>query len=232
MWQLRLAPTGRFWLKVEAKSELSLSDAEFVRLGGRPGHEGLFKIEGQPLAGKPATLRVELTSDATSPTFELVSLDARSLQTIDLQRAGDDEFVGTFVPPAGRFRVVAKGVDQIGLPFQRMRKGVFRGEVIEVIPPVAGRVTPGATTPVTFTVRNYGPPVRLTMTATGDTGTLLPVQPALMRLDQNAQGTATVRVTIPADAAPESVIQVFFTAAGDDDSASVNYARAQMVVRR
>jgi von Willebrand factor A domain-containing protein 7 len=230
-WQLRVAPTGRFWLKIEAKSELSLVDVEFVRPGGRPGHEGLFKIEGQPLAGRPATLRVELTPDATSPTFELVSVDAHSLQTVDLQSVGDDEFVGTFTPPSERFRVMARGVDRIGVPFQRMRGGMFRGEIIEVIPPVAHPVTRGTIAPVTFTVRNYGPPVRLTMTATGDKGTLLPVQPAVMPLAQNAEGHATVRVTVPEDAAPESLIEVFFTAAGEGDSTAVNYAKAELIVR-
>jgi hypothetical protein len=149
-----------------------------------------------------------------------------------LQPVGNDEYVGTFTPPGQRFRVVAKGTDSIGVPFQRMRKGMFRGEVIEVVPPVAATVTPGATTSVTFTVRNDGPPVRLTMTATGDKGALLPVQPAVIALNQNAQSSATVRVTVPADAMPESLIETFVTAAGQGDSGPVNYARAQLIVRR
>jgi hypothetical protein len=161
-----------------------------------------------------------------------VSIDARPLQTIDIQPAGDDEFVGTFVPPAERFRVVVKGVDQIGLPFQRMRKGMFRGETIQVIPLAVHSVMPGTITPVTFTVRNYGPPVNLAMTATGDKGMVLPVQPAVMQLNQNAEGIATVRLTVPADAAPESFIEVFFTAAGEGDSGPVNYARTVVTVRR
>jgi hypothetical protein len=231
-WQLRVVPTGHFWLTVEAKSELSLFNAQFVRPGGRPGHEGLFQIEGQPLAGTPATFVVRVDGELTAPVFELVAVDAQVLQTVDLEPTPDGEYVGTFVPPSRRFRLLVRGNDGSGLPFQRMRKGMFRGETIEVVPPVAPPVRPGATTSVTFTVRNYGPPVRLRMTASGDKGTLLPVQPPFMQLEQNGQGAAAVPVLVPDDAAPESLIEVFFTATAEGESPAGNYATAQIVVRR
>src|SRR5439155_7412405 len=49
IWRLRTSGIGRFWLTAFGRSDLSLTSAEFVQQGGRPGHEGLFRISGQPL---------------------------------------------------------------------------------------------------------------------------------------------------------------------------------------
>jgi hypothetical protein len=44
-----LSGTGSFWLRIAAQGNLYILSAQFVRLGGRIGHEGYFKISGQPL---------------------------------------------------------------------------------------------------------------------------------------------------------------------------------------
>ena len=58
-WQVRVAPTGRFWLSMHSKSELSLSRAEFVEK--EAGSELLVRIQGEPIADRPATLRVSVS---------------------------------------------------------------------------------------------------------------------------------------------------------------------------
>lgn len=232
-WHLRVAPTGRFWLVARSKSELSLIAAEFVQPGGRPGHEGLFKIQGQPIAGKPATLRVSLSSEVKSVTFGLVSLDAQPLQNLELKSLGNEEFVGTFSLPSEPFRVVVTGLDESGIPYQRIFATLFHAERIEVIPPTGVEtVVAGTVSPVTFTVRNFGPSVRLNLVAGDSTGNVLAVEPSTLQLDQGAEGAVTVRLTLPADAAPESRLSVTLTAFSDGASPTTNYAMKEFTVAR
>ena len=74
-WRVTLQPTNRFWLVVYGRTNVDLLSADFVRPGGRPGHEGLFEINGQPIAGRPATLRVRLSApDGNAPEFRLISV--------------------------------------------------------------------------------------------------------------------------------------------------------------
>jgi von Willebrand factor A domain-containing protein 7 len=230
-WQVRVSPSGRFWLAARAKSEMSLIAADFVRLGGRPGHEGLFRIQGYPVAGKPATLRVRLSSTPAAPTFQLISIDGRALQTLDLKAADAEEFVGTIALPADSFRVAVNGVDASGMAFQRLSAALLHAALVEVIPPPLDRLTAGTTTPVTFTVRNTGPSIRLTLTATDGRGKVVPVEPPILQLEPQTEGTATVRVTVPADAASDKDVSVFLTTSGSSPSA-MNYARKQFTVTR
>src|SRR5262245_42095316 len=48
-WQLEITGKGRFWFEAQAQSDIYFVNLEFVREGGRPGHEGLFRIDGQPV---------------------------------------------------------------------------------------------------------------------------------------------------------------------------------------
>src|ERR1700752_1398875 len=53
-WNAEITGTGRYWIEAEAQSDIYFVSVEFVKKGGRPGHEGLFRIQGQPVAGAPA----------------------------------------------------------------------------------------------------------------------------------------------------------------------------------
>ena len=48
-WRAEIAGTGRFWLEAQAQSDIFFVAVEFVKEGGRPGHEGLLRIQGQTL---------------------------------------------------------------------------------------------------------------------------------------------------------------------------------------
>jgi hypothetical protein len=232
-WQVAVVPSGRFWLVTHAKTDLSIVSAEFVAPGGRPGHEGLFKISGMPIAGREAMLRVLVVSAPKRPAFQLVSIDAQRLQTIALEPESDDEFVGPVTLPDRPFRLMVSGVDESGTRFQRVFPTLFSAETIEVIPSVGvDTVTPGESTPISFTVRNSGPAVHLRFTATGAGGKRLPVEAATADLASGSEVIVTVRVALPADAAPGSDASVLLTAAADAPSESMNYARQQLTVRR
>ena len=84
-WTVRAAGAGTYWFVVHARTDLGLDDAAFVQVSGRPAHEGLFEIPGQPLAGRPATLRARITrEDVTDASFDLVSMSGARLQAIEL----------------------------------------------------------------------------------------------------------------------------------------------------
>ena len=77
-WRVRPTPSSRFWLVAHARSAREVRSAEVGRRGGRPGHEGLFRIAGAPIAGRPAMLRVRLSEpEERRPVFELFSAKGR-----------------------------------------------------------------------------------------------------------------------------------------------------------
>jgi hypothetical protein len=231
-WQVTVAPSGRFWLLAHGKTELSIVSTEFVAPGGRPGHEGLFKIPGMPVAGRPAMLRVSLTSTLKRPVFQLASIDAQILEAITLEPESDDEFIGPVTLPDRPFRLMVSGADDAGAPFQRMFPTLFTGETIEVVPSTrVATVTAGDSATISFMVRNVGPTAHLRFTATGAGAKLLPVEPATTQLGSDSEIVITVRVAVPPDAAAGSDASVLLTAAADGPSESTNYAGQQLTVR-
>jgi hypothetical protein len=233
-WQVRIVPSGRFWLNVHAKSPLSLESAEFVEHDARADADGLVRIQGRPIAGRPATLRVSVSPTITSPAFQLVSIDARPLQALDLQSTDTREFSGTITLPAEPFRVAVTGRDASGLEAQRMWRGLFYGELIEVVPPKGESVTAGTEVPVTFTIRNHGAAVRLNLVASDNRGTIVAVEPQTLELEAGTEGTATVRLAVPADARANSEASVRLTATSDVAApvGGFNSARKTFVVVR
>ena len=231
-WQVRVAPTGRFWLSMHAKSELSLTGAEFVEKDA--GSELLVRIQGEPIADRPATLRVSVSRATKSPTFQLVSLDARLLQSLDLQSSGETEFSGTVTLPTGPFRVLVSATDESGARAQRIWPGLFHGEVIEVVPPPGETVKAGTRVPVTFRIVNHGPPVRLNLVASDHRGKVIPVEPATLDLGATAEGTAMLVLTVPADAEPASEVSIHLTATADVTASigGFNGARKAFTVSR
>jgi hypothetical protein len=217
-WRVRMAPSGRFWLSVRAKTDLSLTAAEFVHQDARLESDRLVRIQGEPIAGRPATLRVYVASAIKDPTFHLVSLGARPLQAVDLQSTDNLEFRGTITLPTEPFRVSVTGRDESGIRVQRIWPGLFHGELIEVVPPAGETVTAGTEMPVTFTIRNHGPGVRLSLVASHD-GRIVEVEPATLDLGAGAEGIATVGLAVPADARPTSEASVRLTATRDATAA-------------
>src|SRR5215510_866814 len=98
IWRAEIAGTGMYWLQAQAQSDIHIISAEFVRSGGRPGHEGFFRIQGQPLTGSAATLRVSL-SGASTDTAEvrLINEHGDIIQTPAMRALNSDrEFLDLF----------------------------------------------------------------------------------------------------------------------------------------
>jgi von Willebrand factor A domain-containing protein 7 len=221
-WLARVDGPGRFWLVVHAKSDLDLIGVEFVRPGGRPGHEGLFRISGQPVADSPATLRVSVSDDEVrSRKFGWISSDGDNLNELDLPRTGDDEFTGAVPLPNRPFRFVMTGIDASGTPYQRVNAPVFHAESVEITAPASMDTLPaGQRSTVPFVVRNAGPAATFKLVAVQG-GSLVSVDPPAVNIPQG--GTATVRVVV---SPPEtgSSVDLTLTASTQSPRATTNSA--------
>ncbi len=160
MYRIHIKGSGRFWLSVGGKSEIFLYRVQFVEPGGRPGHEGMFAIHGQPLVTKPAHLEVSMSGDVRNPAFRLITPENGVIKTLQLEpvRAehDDHEFAGTFAMPEQPFRVVADGVDDNGNRFQRVHERLFRPTTISLELVTAPDLHVGQTATITFKMRNLG----------------------------------------------------------------------------
>jgi hypothetical protein len=217
VWRVTPRPTERFWAVVHARSERDLLSTEFVRMGGRPGHEGLFKIQGMPLVGRPATLRVRLTQpDAATPEFTLLSSQGRPLDQVTLNRVDDEEFVGEINLPAVRFRVAVSGTDNAGVRYQRVDRGLFRGETVEVVAASGDTIAGGAQTPMSFIVRNHGGRTRYRITATAGGEILKRIEPPLVELDERTERRITVWLPAATVAAAAGSLELTVVASTED----------------
>jgi hypothetical protein len=219
-WRVTLKPSERFWLVVHARSELDVLSTDFVRPGGRPGHEGLFPIEGQPIAGRPATLRVELSErDATAAEFTLLSRQGQPIARAELAPIGDGEFAGAVVLPNAAFRVALTGIDDAGVPVQRVHARLFRAERIEVVPGSAVMAPVGRAIALPFTVRNLGERGRFRVTALADGQLVTRVEPDMLDIGQAAEGRVTVFLPAPlaVDAGKEIEVRVVASLEGSSE---------------
>jgi hypothetical protein len=161
-WRAKVSGKGRFWLETSGVSDIFLVEAEFVRLGGRPAHEGYFRIPGQPVVGEPAFLRVDLSGKTRKVHFQLISPEAAPLKPIflkmDSSSRDEAEYFGRIDLPAGPFRLEVTGADESGHPFQRVFSTLFHAEMVEVIPLEAGleELPAGKASTLHFRIRNAG----------------------------------------------------------------------------
>ena len=204
-WTVQAAGTGTYWFIVHARSDLGLDDAAFVQVAGRrPPHEGLFKIPGEPVAGRPATLRARVTREyVTDAIFDLVALNGARLQAIELSpvtaSSTEEEYVGEIANlPSVPFRVRVSGRDRTGAVYQRLSGRSFHAATVEVLAPQTVTLARGQQTPVTVSVRNAGAAVRLQIVALLN-ATVLRVEPATLQLSANESRDVTVWADVPAN---------------------------------
>ena len=218
-WQVRRPRPAGSGSRVHAKSDVSLTDAAFVEHEARPESDRVVEIQGEPITGRPATLRVSISPTFKRPTFQLVSLDGRALQSIDLPSTDDLEFIGTITLPIEPFRVLVNGRDESGTQTQRVWPGLFQGEFVEVVPPAVETALAGAELPVTFTIRNHGPAVRLNLVSSDHRGNVIAVDPPTLELGAGAEGIATIQLKVPADVRAASEVSIRLTATSDGTAA-------------
>jgi hypothetical protein len=190
----------------------------------------LFRIQGQPLEGTPATLQVSLSASATqTPGFYLVTEAGQTIQELQMHAVNSGlpspEFVGSVELPTVPFRVAVKGTDLNGKPYQRFFSNLFHVEGVEVSPRLDfDELSPGSTERVAFTVRNLAFPRTFRITVTDAHQFVAKVEPEEMTLGAGEAGIVHVDLTVPTGTTPGVGDNVVFVATGIAGPATSNFS--------
>ncbi len=236
-WHVRVAGTGRFWLEASGVSDIFMVEAEFVHLAGRPGHEGYFRIAGQPVAGEPAMLRVELSGTTRNVQFRLVSPEATTLQPVVMKAdsAGNDEseYFGELSLPATPFRLAVTGEDESGHPFERVFSSLFHVETVEVTPlnPGLEDLPAGKTVPLRFKIRNAGEAREFRILAVDTKNFLTSHAPQLLSLAGGESREFPIELNIPVNTRGYTRDTVIITATATTDPPTTNSAVVEFDVK-
>ena len=222
IWRIQIAGSGTYWAKAQVSSEIFFVSVEFVRPGGRPGHEGLFKIPGQPLAGKKETLRASFSGKIKTAEFKLVSESGASLRKLEMREIGSDpedhEYLGIAAFPEQQFRLLVTGLDSNGARYQRTYLTSFRATTLEVEPfHVPEELRPGSKTTVAFRIRNIGQPASFQVVAVDDHGFVTRGNSNQLVLEQGAAATVEVDLAVPAATPPGTGVTLTLAATSISD---------------
>jgi hypothetical protein len=207
-WRAEISGTGRYWLEAQAQGDIHFVNVEFVKKGGRPGHEGLFRIQGQPVAGIPATLQASLSASATrTAEFYLVSKQGETIQRLHMRTVNSDreflEFVGSLDLPNVPFREVVIGRDSNDKQYQRFFSSLFHAESVEVSAKLdTDELSVGNTTQIAFMVRNFGVPRTFKIVVTDAHQFVGQVEPRELALAGGESGIVLVNLAVPGGTAP------------------------------
>jgi hypothetical protein len=203
-WRAEVTGSGTYWLEAQVQSDIYFIKAEFVSVGGRPGHEGLFRIPGQPVAGEPATLQVSLSaSDAKTTDIAFVSTSGEVLEKVKMKTTDPDreflELTGDVTLPKVPFRVAVMGRDTKGIPFQRFDGPLLHAETVQVIPKIDfDEISPGESRKAVFVIRNVGAARNFKLTVTDARRLVTGFEPRELTLREREVKQVEVEVAVPA----------------------------------
>jgi von Willebrand factor A domain-containing protein 7 len=231
-WRIRVSGTRGYSVSVLAKSDLDLIGFDFVRLGGRPGHEGYFPIKGQPTS-PDQTARARLSGPFQTATFKLLSEAGDFLQNLPLTTTDRKEFMGNVRLPGQAFRVAVEGTDERGLPYQRLLSHRMELQSIEIttLTPVE-ELKAGTTTKMSFQLRNLGTAGAFDATVVWVGRNFIRTPPP-MRLALPAGGAAAIEadVDVPADATPSTELTISVAVTRKTPPASENGLALSVSIR-
>jgi len=127
-WSVQFHGAGRYQLTVHAHRRrgdgdalITFDDFDFVRRGGRPGHEGWFPLDETPTDDTDAACSAAIDGAWETATFAFVDEEGQQLSSLALERLSPDdgEFLGRCRVPDQPFRVRVTGTDAGGKPFMR-----------------------------------------------------------------------------------------------------------------
>jgi hypothetical protein len=237
MWRAEIAGSGRFWLEVQSQTEIHIIKAEFVREGGRPGHEGYFRIAGQPVAGRPAMLQVSVSGKATKTAeFRLVNEGGKAIEKVELRALTSEgdlmEFAGALKLPEMPFRVAVIGRDSQGDEYQRFYLKLFHAEDVEITRKAEiEEISAGETKQLAFAVENSGAARTFKITVTDARRFVGSVSPMELNLGAGESGQVQVEVRVPPSAATGIGDDLIVLAASTSGRPTSNSYVAHLLVR-
>jgi hypothetical protein len=132
LWTLRFKGEGHYVFTARlgptpgarSAEHISLIDFRFVKLSGRPGHEGYFSDKGPIRAGAERTCMIVMDGPYRTAEFEFISSEGSRIAALSLSPgdpyAAEGEYLGTCRIPSRPFRLLVRGVDWQGNPYQRV----------------------------------------------------------------------------------------------------------------
>src|SRR5262249_30124465 len=201
-WRVRAEGGGEDSISVRAKTELDLGGFDFVRLGGRPGHEGLFRIPGEPTSAQQVG-QARLHGSFQTANFKLIAESGETIREVRLQSEGDrEEFTGALTLPASPFRVTVEGMDERGFAYQRVHTRLFQIQSIGFPAlPLGGGFGGGTVTGMLFRVQTGGTAGNLEVGVVWG-GEIFVRPPPVTKVALSAGAAANVEadIDVPADA--------------------------------
>lgn len=231
VWSIVVNGEGPFSLRVGGRSSIDFASFRFLEIGGRPGHEGYFPIEGYPLLGKTAIVGARVSvGDARTAQFELRSDDGMVLGKLDLREIKgpegsiSGEFYGEIELPRSPFRAYLTGTDANGRVYQRLRPAIVRPQTVRVDAPADREIKPGQIATYIFRVTNSGAADTFRFIAFSDKNFLRSTRPQTFRLGPNETADIKVELHPPADTPEDTLLTLTVTVQSMSNPDTSNYA--------
>jgi hypothetical protein len=116
-WRIRISGSGDFWVRAIAMSDIGFRAHNFVRYDA--ASDVMTPIGYEPSADTREILRLAFADRKTSPSFGIADQSGAMASSLSMYPTKDGEFTGVLHVPAERFRLIATGLDEKGLPYQR-----------------------------------------------------------------------------------------------------------------
>jgi von Willebrand factor A domain-containing protein 7 len=225
IWNVTVNGSGNVSLIASGESDIQFPLFRFVSPGGRPGHEGVYPIDGFPIAGQTATVEAKLDGVSNAPQFQLQTQAGSILQSFALTSVPGttNEFAGTITVPNVPFVVSAGGTDSSGTVFQRIVPAPVRPQTVQVLSPAIQSLLAGQTTTYVFQINDLGPNDTFKVMASDDRGYVASVGPSSVLLSTGGTANVSIQLTVPADVSGVSSDTLTVTATSPTTGAS-NFA--------
>jgi len=122
-WRIGIAGRGVYSLIVKAKTALALREVSLSRNGS--------PIVGATPLGERVRLETALSGAGREVSFHLISIDATLITSFDpsvIPANGTSTYTTDITLPLSEFRVLVKGLDEQGFPFERVSPRLFVGD--------------------------------------------------------------------------------------------------------
>ena len=125
VWRVDFEGAGLYSVSASVDSTAAdspqLLDFDFVEMGGRPAHEGLFPIRRDVKKGESLLCQLEIAGTSSPVQVSFVGGDNKPIGTVPLETEPGDtrHYLGPCVVPGVPFRVVVTGRDPVGQVFRR-----------------------------------------------------------------------------------------------------------------
>jgi hypothetical protein len=215
-----------------ARSAPAIIDITIVEVLGRPGHEGFFPIQGDPIAGSLAFVRARLASAANRVTLNLRDPGGALIGQVPMIVPPADTwppgtYFAEFQVPTVPFALSVSGADAAGNGFEIASSGVGavspQTVALRLIPTVA-ELPAGIPFYVTVQATNSGAPNTFTLALTSTAGATVTPANVSVKLDSSQTAGAQFQVMVPANLSGTFTLSLKATATSSAPAGSTNKA--------